>query len=275
MGTDTIIKLQIQQGNHILQKQKASLKTPTQPQTQTNSRQPAAVTSGETRYAGELQFDDNRTQAAAQRRLIAAIAGARPAQRLASPTKPNTTGLPDNLKSGIESLSGMSMDSVKVHYNSDKPVQLNERLADERGKKSESRLRNVAFESAMHGAAETPQQSKMVAQPPVRRHLLPYPAGAYSGVQFVTQINHDTADFEAQGQGFANFTVGSGMQAILNPSEPVAGSAASWNSTLRLDAICTLFVPRLKQTHLLNADLGGFGVYENLYPMTAKTNREH
>ncbi len=39
--------------------------------------------------------------------------------------KPNDTGLPDNLKNGIESLSGMSMDSVKVHYNSSKPAQLN------------------------------------------------------------------------------------------------------------------------------------------------------
>jgi hypothetical protein len=38
---------------------------------------------------------------------------------------PNDTGLPDNLKSGIESLSGMSMDRVKVHYNSDQPAQLN------------------------------------------------------------------------------------------------------------------------------------------------------
>lgn len=40
------------------------------------------------------------------------------------PPKPNNTGLPDNLKSGIENLSGMSMDHVKVHYNSDKPAQL-------------------------------------------------------------------------------------------------------------------------------------------------------
>ena len=38
--------------------------------------------------------------------------------------KANNTGLPDNLKSGVESLSGMSMDDVKVHYNSDKPAQL-------------------------------------------------------------------------------------------------------------------------------------------------------
>lgn len=38
--------------------------------------------------------------------------------------KPNHTGLPDNLKAGIENLSGYSMDDVKVHYNSEKPAQL-------------------------------------------------------------------------------------------------------------------------------------------------------
>ena len=39
--------------------------------------------------------------------------------------KKNNTGLPDNLKSGMENLSGMSLDHVKVHYNSSKPTQLN------------------------------------------------------------------------------------------------------------------------------------------------------
>jgi hypothetical protein len=39
--------------------------------------------------------------------------------------KANNTGLPDNLKSGIENLSGHAMDDVKVHYNSNKPAQLN------------------------------------------------------------------------------------------------------------------------------------------------------
>ncbi|MEI8603567.1 DUF4157 domain-containing protein [Shewanella sp. PP-Sp27a-2] len=39
--------------------------------------------------------------------------------------KPNNTGLPNQLKTGIESLSGMSMDHVKVHYNSSQPAQLN------------------------------------------------------------------------------------------------------------------------------------------------------
>jgi len=37
----------------------------------------------------------------------------------------NNTGLPDQLKSGIESLSGFSMDHVRVHFNSSQPAQLN------------------------------------------------------------------------------------------------------------------------------------------------------
>lgn len=36
--------------------------------------------------------------------------------------QPNKTGLPDNLKSGMENLSGMSLDHVRVHYNSSKPA---------------------------------------------------------------------------------------------------------------------------------------------------------
>lgn len=46
-------------------------------------------------------------------------------QRQEDGARPNRTGMPDQLKSGIESLSGMSMDHVKVHYNSPQPAQLN------------------------------------------------------------------------------------------------------------------------------------------------------
>jgi hypothetical protein len=38
---------------------------------------------------------------------------------------PNQTGLPSQLKASVESLSGISLDTVKVHYNSSKPAQLN------------------------------------------------------------------------------------------------------------------------------------------------------
>lgn len=37
----------------------------------------------------------------------------------------NSTGLPNQLKSGIENLSGYSLDDVNVHFNSEKPAQLN------------------------------------------------------------------------------------------------------------------------------------------------------
>ena len=36
----------------------------------------------------------------------------------------NTTGLPDRLKTGIETLSGLGMDDVRVHYNSPRPARL-------------------------------------------------------------------------------------------------------------------------------------------------------
>ncbi|WP_082694665.1 eCIS core domain-containing protein [Rheinheimera sp. EpRS3] len=45
-------------------------------------------------------------------------------QRQADAAPANNTGMPDQLKSGIESLSGYVMDDVKVHYNSAKPAQM-------------------------------------------------------------------------------------------------------------------------------------------------------
>ncbi|HAC65207.1 MAG TPA: hypothetical protein DCF68_17185 [Cyanothece sp. UBA12306] len=41
-----------------------------------------------------------------------------------SKEQPNQTGLPDRLKTGVENLSGYSLDDVRVHYNSPKPAQL-------------------------------------------------------------------------------------------------------------------------------------------------------
>ncbi len=38
---------------------------------------------------------------------------------------PNRTGMPDNLKQGVESLSGLDISDLRVHYNSARPAQLN------------------------------------------------------------------------------------------------------------------------------------------------------
>lgn len=38
--------------------------------------------------------------------------------------KPNKTGIPDRLKAVVEHFSGLSLDEVRVHYNSDKPAEI-------------------------------------------------------------------------------------------------------------------------------------------------------
>ncbi|WP_199726708.1 DUF4157 domain-containing protein [Aquimarina sp. AD1] len=76
----------------------------------------------ESSNGGTAQLKDNRTSSLSQRKLRSGMDSMdnsnNPIQRK------NKTGLPDNLKSGIENLSGYSMDDVKVHYNSSKPAQL-------------------------------------------------------------------------------------------------------------------------------------------------------
>ena len=52
------------------------------------------------------------------RRAEAAASGPAPVQPA------NRTGLPDRLKQGIEALSGLSLDDVRVHRNSPRPAQL-------------------------------------------------------------------------------------------------------------------------------------------------------
>jgi hypothetical protein len=49
---------------------------------------------------------------------------AKPMQAATVTPRANTTGLPDRLKSGVEQLSGLGMDDVRVHFNSPRPAQL-------------------------------------------------------------------------------------------------------------------------------------------------------
>src|SRR5688572_16651664 len=44
-------------------------------------------------------------------------------ERSEGPTR-NETGLPDGLKSGVESLSGVALDDVRVHYDSERPARV-------------------------------------------------------------------------------------------------------------------------------------------------------
>lgn len=68
----------------------------------------------EARLAGPAQILARRSEAVA-------AAAPRPVQPL---SPPNRTGLPDRLKAGIEALSGIAMDEVRVHRNSTQPAKL-------------------------------------------------------------------------------------------------------------------------------------------------------
>lgn len=120
---------------------------------QTESRHPREATQF---ASGGSEFIDARPQAGVQRRLQEMADSSRQAaqlqalhqtvqtgaramqlkttgammntsvlQQVAGVPKANKTGLPENLKTGVETLSGISMDDVKVHYNSPQPAQLN------------------------------------------------------------------------------------------------------------------------------------------------------
>jgi hypothetical protein len=125
--------------------------------TQENKSQSVSAVDSQMQSVSEstFQFVDNRPEAVAQRNLqeiannsprvmqlkalqdmanispqakqaaqLQAMADNSSEQQQPIQKKENNTGLPDNLKAGIENLSGYSLDDVKVHYNSDKPTQL-------------------------------------------------------------------------------------------------------------------------------------------------------
>lgn len=62
------------------------------------------------KFEHPLQREEDEEEAALQGRFEAPV------------QKKNETGMPDRLKVGVEELSGLAMDDVRVHYNSDKPA---------------------------------------------------------------------------------------------------------------------------------------------------------
>ena len=125
--------------------------------TQGNKSQAVSAADSQMQSRGEsaFQFVDNRPEAVAQRKLqemannslqvsqlrafqemannspqakqaaqLQTMADNHSAKQQPIQKKENNTGLPDNLKTGMENLSGISLDDLKVHRNSDKPAQL-------------------------------------------------------------------------------------------------------------------------------------------------------
>ena len=88
-------------------------------------QRPAAAVQRQTQQAinASLRVQQATTLQRALNGRASATGPAAPVQRQEAPQE-NTTGLPDELKAGVENLSGHSLDDVRVHYNSAQPAQL-------------------------------------------------------------------------------------------------------------------------------------------------------
>ncbi len=231
-----------------------------------------------------------------------------PAQLQEAPTaKSNNTGLPDNLKSGIENLSGYSMDDVKVHFNSNKPAQLNAHAYAQGtdihvAPGQEQHLPHEAWHVVQQKQGRVQPTMQMKAGVPVnddagleheadvmgQKAISEVNAGstisqrksvatkvANNCVQ-ASSVNTTTANYTYD-NGTKTETVGRSMEARLDPGSPINGSAPG-------DAEQTGLMGYLKNTkdfrsmkrgHLMNGQLGGPGIAANLFPITSKANTHH
>ncbi|MBV1873600.1 MAG: DUF4157 domain-containing protein [Gammaproteobacteria bacterium] len=73
-------------------------------------------------YQSHRQYSPLNKTAVSQKFLKKSLEDNRDSSRLLVQRQANNTGLPDNLKSGMENISGKKLDHVKVHYNSTKPM---------------------------------------------------------------------------------------------------------------------------------------------------------
>lgn len=256
---------------------------------------------------GAVSIHDSSLQGEALQRKADLVSGI--VQRIETP-HPNNTGMPDNLKSGIESLSGYSMDNVRVHYNSSKPATV-QALAYTQGTDihvapgQEKHLPHEAWHVAQQMAGRVAPTTNINGMPVNDNATLEHEADVM-GEKAVTQrkeacglnegsigegvcqrteihyhpmtINYIPENFP--GGKLPTETVGHITNAILTAGQPVHGTGVGNGE---LDGLMNAIKPggRLNKRnlyikgHLLNAQLGGLGISKNLIPITENANQLH
>lgn len=219
--------------------------------------------------------------------------------------KENSTGLPDNLKSGIENLSGYSMDDVKVHYNSSQPAQLNahayaQGTAIHLASGQEKHLPHEAWHVVQqkqgrvkptmqlkgkvainddagleHEADVMGAEAMRTGNQTAQRVIQPIQTIGNPGIAQLkgTKIIHKPGALIFAGK---RYLVGLEMHANLDPDDPVTGSATTAENYDFMKGIRYYYSQAgVIRGHLLNHDLGGYGVPENLYPISSIANSSH
>lgn len=229
--------------------------------------------------------------------------------------KTNKTGLPDNLKSGFESLSGMAMDNVRVHYNSSQPAQLNA-LAYAQGTDihvapgQEKHLPHEAWHVVQQAQGRVKPTMQMKEGVPVNDDAgLEHEAdvmgaratqmGAAAQAKKTStgsecaQPKRTTCANSAGGvvqwateinyaPGYYTYNskthvVGSQMIAYLDTTDEVNGSepGSGVQKELMEDLKNVGGYKSMIRGHLLNDNVGGLGIAMNLFPITSQANSRH
>lgn len=275
--------------------------------------------------AAPLQLKDNRPEAlehqqvqhmanqSQQVKQFAAMQGmADHATSQITQLRSNQTGLPDSLKSGIEHLSGYSMDDVKVHYNSSKPAQLQahayaqgtqihvapgqeKHLGHEAWHVVQQKQGRVQATKQLKGSVNINDDAGLEREADVmgekalqlkentgdlkqvthhKNQLINGEAFQRKVIQLATSIVHTPAEIVWEG---ARGIVGKEMEAKLDPNDPVTGSSTDNGDTKTAidDKVAIYNRKNYARGHLLNHDLGGYGVPENLFPITTGANAHH
>jgi hypothetical protein len=93
--------------------------------TSINSKSAVQLNSSEQKLATIQKMADNSPYSQRLAQLKSLANKTTPSHQPVSQLSKASHSLPDNVKQGVENLSGISMDDVKVHYNSAKPAELN------------------------------------------------------------------------------------------------------------------------------------------------------
>jgi hypothetical protein len=227
-----------------------------------------------------------------------------PAQR-----QENKTGLPDNLKSGVENLSGHSLDDVKVHYNSSQPASLQahayaqgsdihvapgqeKHLPHEAwhvAQQKQGRVQptkqlkgktNINDDAGLEKEADVMGAKAMQLKTDSNTTLLQDKSANTNTAQLETTIDYgNLTDFKFNDGQNVDVTekVGTSMSAHLDPADEKTGTDTSGSNAF--DELFRALQNNTASTwvrgHLLNHDLGGVAHYNNLFPITTAANGEH
>jgi hypothetical protein len=134
----------------------------------------------------------------------------------------------------------------------------------------------LAMQNLQHSAGSSAQVQQLKAyqtmadQATVQRQAIT--GNSNEPIQLKTAIRHTTGTVKANG---GDHTVGLAMNAELDPKDPVKGSATGVNSDWMRWIRAHYPKANVVRGHLLNHDLGGFGIEENLYPISTLANANH